>query len=151
MEEDIKQQNDVTSVEYRQMMEAQLAYDIWFMNDHSKDPWDEDFSWDKNCFPLEFGNGWLQSFYELCTQLLTEVKSDFRVEQIKEKFGGGRFYYSGGITQYGEELISNWEIDVQDICENCGRQGSLYTDGWWKALCSDCYKRSGGEIEDEIY
>lgn len=142
MEKNIMEEYDVTSPEYRTQMEAQLAYDIWFMNDHSKDEYDKDFSWDKNCFPLEFANGWLRSFYELCTKLLTEVKSNFRVEQIKEKFGGGRFYYSGGITQYGEELICNWEVDVQDICEICGKPASLRTDGWWRAICDECYEKS---------
>ena len=134
--------DDVKTLEYRQQMEAQLAYDIWFMNTHSKDKWDDDFSWDKNCFPIEFGNGWLYSFYELCTKLLTEVKSDFTVQQIKEKFGGGRFYYSGGITPYGEELIRQWEVDMESVCECCGEPGKLRTDGWWKALCDKCNNES---------
>lgn len=134
--------NNITSEEYRKNIEAQLAYDIWFMNDHSKNEWDEDFSWDSNCFPIEAGNGWLYPLYILCTKLLTEVKSNFKVTQIKEKFGGARFYYSGGITPYGEELIRQFEVDMESVCEICGEPAELRTDGWWMALCDKCYKES---------
>ena len=130
------------NLEYIKEMQAKIAHDFWFMNDHSKNEWDDDFSWDKNCFPLECGQGWYESIYNLCRQLLTEVKSNFKVGQIKEKFGGGRFYYSGDITPYGEELIRQWEVDVESVCEICGKPGKLRTDGWWCAMCDDCYKKS---------
>ena len=142
MEENIIQQNDITSEEYRIKMEAQLAYDFWFMNDHSYDPWDEDFSWDKNCFSMEWNNGWLYPFYNLCRQLVTEVKSDFQWAQLKEKFGGARCYYNGHVSPYGEELIRQFEVDMESVCEICGEPAELRTDGWWMALCDKCYKES---------
>jgi len=137
-----EEKNKIISLEYRKQMEAQIAYDIWFMNNHFKNEWEDNFSWNENCFPLEFNNGWLYDFYILCTKLLTEVKSNFKIEQIKEKFGGGRFYYSGDITPYGEELIRQWEVDMESVCEVCGKPGKLRTNGWWKALCDKCYKES---------
>ena len=146
MEENIIQQNDVTSVEYRQMMEAQLAKDFWFMCEDNKRPdyldRHNEVEWAKICFPMEWGNGWLASFYDLCRQLLTEVKSDFQWGQLKEKFGGARCYYSGTVTPYGEELIRLFEVDMESICEICGKPGKLRTDGWWCAMCDDCYKKS---------
>lgn len=62
MEENIIQQNDVTSVEYRQMMEAQLAKDFWFMCEDNKRPdylnMQNEAEWAKICFPMEWGK-WL--------------------------------------------------------------------------------------------
>lgn len=132
--------DDITSKEYRKNIEAQLAYDIWFMNDHSKNEWDEDFSWDSNCFPIEAGNGWLYSLYVLCTKLLTEVKSNFEVVQVKEKFGRARFYYSGGITPYGKQLIAEFEKESETICEHCGEPGKLRGTGWYMTLCDKCWE-----------
>ena len=146
MEENINQQNDVTSAEYRQMMEAQLAKDFWFMCEDNKRPdyldrYDEK-AWAKICFPMEWGNGWLYPFYTLCQKLLTEVKSDFQWAQLKEKFGGARCYYIGTITPYGGELIHQFEVDMESICEVCGKPGKLHTDGWWMALCDDCNNKN---------
>ena len=122
-------------------MEENLAYDFWFMNTNLYNRWDEDFSWDKNCFPIEFGPGWLRSFYNLCKNLLTEVKSDFQFTQLKEKWGYANVYYSGGITQYGQQLIEQFEEESKEICENCGKPGKIYYDGWVKCLCPECYEQ----------
>ena len=146
MEEDIIQENDVQSEEYREMMEAQLAKDFWFMCEDNKRPsyfeQDDDKAWAAVCFPMEWGNGWLYSFFDLCRELLTEVKSDFQWAQLKEKFGGARCYYSGTVTPYGEELIRQFEVDMESTCEVCGKPAKLRTDGWWMALCDECYKKS---------
>lgn len=146
MEKDIIQQNDIQSVEYRQMMEAQLAKDFWFMCEDNKRPdyldRHSEKAWAEICFPMEWRNGWLYPFYILCQELLTEVKSDFQWTQLKEKFGGARCYYTGTITPYGEELINMFEVDMESVCENCGKSATLRTDGWWKALCDKCYKES---------
>lgn len=126
---------------YIMEMEENLAYDFWFMNTNLYNRWDEDFSWDKNCFPIEFGPGWLRPFYNLCKSLLTEVKSDFHIEQLKEKWGYANVYYSGGITQYGQQLIEQFEEESKEICENCGEPGKIYYDGWAKCLCPECYEQ----------
>jgi len=60
--------------------------------------------------------------------------------QIKEKFGGLRFYFEGG-----DKTISNWvdfaESLSYDICENCGKhneQVGCNEKGWIQTLCCDC-------------
>ena len=140
------EEHNVQTVEYRQMMEAQLAKDFWFMCEDNKRPdyldRHNEAEWSKICFPMEWGNGWLASFYNLCRQLLVEVKSDFQWAQLKEKFGGARCYYSGTVTPYGEELIRQFEVDMESVCEICGEPATLRTKGWWKALCDKCYKES---------
>ena len=142
------EEHNVQTVEYRLEMQEKLAKDFWFMNYRTPDPWDENFNWAKNCFTMEWGNGWLDSFYNLCRQLLVEVKSDFHWIQLKEKFGGARCYYVGTVTPYGEELIRQFEVDMESVCEYCGKPGELRTKGWWIALCDECYKkRKNGRTE----
>ena len=136
------EENNVQTVEYRIEMQEKLAKDFWFMNYEKPNIYEDNFNWSANCFPMEWGNGWLPSFYNLCRQLLVEVKSDFQWVQLKEKFGGARCYYSGTVTPYGEELIRQFEVDMESVCEICGEPAILRTNGWWKALCDNCYKES---------
>ena len=66
----------------------------------------------------------------------------FLLTQLKEKFGGARCYYVGTVTEYGEELIRQFEVDMESVCERCGKPGELRTDGWWMALCDKCNEES---------
>lgn len=123
------------SAEYRDEMENMLVDEFWFMKDDD----------DGKCFPMEWSNGWLEEFYELCRQLKTEVSDDFRWTQLKEKFGTARCYYWGHITPYGQELISDFEDNITaHICEICGAEGELRNTGWIVCLCDECMK----EIDD---
>lgn len=135
----------IKSIEYRTEMEAQLARDFWFMCENNKRP---DYlvrnmneTWSEICFPLECGNGWLQHIYNMCRELLTEVKSDFEFAQIKEKYGTLNVYYGGTITPYGEQIIKQYEDESRYICECCGQEGKMRTDGWCMCLCDECYNK----------
>lgn len=67
--------------------------------------------------------------------------------QVKEKFGGLRFYVSGASDeQYN--YISFAESMSYRTCEECGAQGRLYTDGWHRTLCSVHAKQEGKEETD---
>lgn len=67
--------------------------------------------------------------------------------QVKEKFGGLRFYVSGASDkQYN--YISFAESMSYRTCEECGAQGRLYTDGWHKTLCSVHALKNGREETD---
>jgi hypothetical protein len=61
------------------------------------------------------------------------------VDQIKEKFGGLRFYISGGTTLM-EALISSAESSSYSICEECSKPGERCTAGssWILTLCESC-------------
>jgi hypothetical protein len=56
------------------------------------------------------------------------------IQQIKEKFGGLRFYYSGG-----DERISGMEVMAEAwadrSCETCGDLGERRSGGWIRTLC----------------
>lgn len=57
------------------------------------------------------------------------------VAQIKEKFGGLRFYYDGG-DEYISGLVRMAESWAGQSCETCGAPGSPTSGGWIKTLCS---------------
>jgi len=58
------------------------------------------------------------------------------VSQIKEKFGGLRFYYDGGDT-YIRGLVTMAEAWASIACEECGAPGRTRGDGWVKVLCDE--------------
>ena len=54
--------------------------------------------------------------------------------QVKEKFGGLRFYYSGGDT-FCDGVISMAESMAYLTCEECGTPGETRPGGWVRVLC----------------
>jgi hypothetical protein len=56
------------------------------------------------------------------------------VMQIKEKFGGLRFYYDGG-DDYISGLVSMAESWAGNTCETCGDKGERRSGGWIRTLC----------------
>lgn len=56
------------------------------------------------------------------------------VEQIKEKFGGLRFYYSGGDERVWG-MVRMAESWADNSCEECGAPGKRRSGGWIKTLC----------------
>ena len=58
------------------------------------------------------------------------------VVQVKEKFGGLRFYYDGG-----DETISGMvrmaEVWADSSCEKCGKPGVRRSGGWIHTLCDE--------------
>ena len=54
--------------------------------------------------------------------------------QVKEKFGGLRFYYDGG-DEYIQGAVSMAERMSYSICEECGNLGKSRSGGWVRTLC----------------
>lgn len=67
-----------------------------------------------------------------------------RCTQIKQKFASLRFYVKPdplGLIEYEEvsEVISRFEKESTNICENCGTAGTLNSDvGFIQTLCKKC-------------
>ena len=61
--------------------------------------------------------------------------------QVKEKFGRLRFYYSGG-DEYISNIVSFTEYLSGRICEDCGAMNEKigYTSGWITTVCAVCNK-----------
>jgi len=91
----------------------------------------------KEYFPV--GIGW----YPLVKKLIEDIIAicpDVEVSQVKEKFGGLRFYIYGG-TDEVYELIDKAEKESFTICENCGSEEDVTTEGGWLlTLCRVCRK-----------
>lgn len=62
-----------------------------------------------------------------------------KVFQVKEKWGGLRFYLNGG-TEEMQAAINKAEKESLQICEICGMPGRIRNNGWTVTLCDRCNK-----------
>ena len=90
---------------------------------------------------IECGDGWYDLIHKLCSDLM-ELNPSVVALQVKEKFGGLRFYaiievpISEENTDLILERISKAESDSETICEVCGKEGKIRPGSWLKCLCS---------------
>ena len=65
---------------------------------------------------------------------IPEAVTQVTVAQIKEKFGGLRFYYEGG-DEHINGMVRMAEIWAGRSCEECGVPGTTRSGGWIRTLC----------------
>jgi len=65
-----------------------------------------------------------------------EVVEQVVVTQVKEKFGGLRFYYEGG-DEHISGMVRMAESWAAYTCEECGSPGKFRHGGWLRTLCDD--------------
>lgn len=58
-----------------------------------------------------------------------------KVMQVKEKFGGLRFYVVGA-TDEQYSYINLVEMMAGRVCEVCGKRGKTHRGGWIRTLCA---------------
>lgn len=58
------------------------------------------------------------------------------INQIKEKFGGLRFYYQGG-DDHISGMVTMVEVWAGHTCEKCGDKGTRRQGGWVRTLCDE--------------
>ena len=99
-------------------------------------------------FGFECGDGW----YFILENLLScidgyythndkDQKQHFQITQIKEKFGGLRFYYSGG-NSHISGMVWLAEHLSYATCETCGSTENVsQTKGWIKTICGKCLEK----------
>ena len=103
------------------------------------------------------GEGWWPIIQALCSQIQAHVdwRNETRerllkenpynskipdhvrqvvVTQIKEKFGGLRFYYEGGDDMI-DGMVRMAESWAARTCETCGNPGRSRSGGWIRTLC----------------
>jgi hypothetical protein len=68
--------------------------------------------------------------------------------QVKEKFGGLRFYYNGG-DDYIRGVVDMAEEMSYCTCEVCGSPGKLRRTGWYHTLCDQHAKEAGYDTSDD--
>ena len=95
-------------------------------------------------FGCQCGDGWFELLWRLCedseplvNKFERETGNRFEVLQVKEKFGGLRFY-----TNYRSEAIQE-RIEAAAVasfktCEICGQPGRLREGSYVQTLCDHC-------------
>lgn len=86
---------------------------------------------------VECGKGWEKLYQPLIDQCTAEGVD---IHQVKEKFGGLRFYIGGGASPTLLKMIDDAEVDSYKTCEDCGAVGRIHPKmGWMRTLCEDHY------------
>jgi len=115
------------------------------------------------CWGFDCGNGWYHIVRVLCSNIQHHI--DWRnrkneldpnqpivpqvtVDQVKEKFGTLRFYYTGG-DDYIDGLVSMAESMSGVTCEECGNPGSTVGRGWLTTLCEKHAEERGIYKDDD--
>ena len=66
-----------------------------------------------------------------------ELVPQVTLDQVKEKFGTLRFYYTGG-DEYISGMVTMAEAMSGCTCEGCGNPAKRYGGGWVRTLCTVC-------------
>ncbi len=93
-----------------------------------------------NMLAFDCEDGWLGLLQELSDKVEAinqKEETPIVAVQVKEKFGGLRFYVSQHDVE-AARAISDAQAKSYAVCETCGSAGSLRKEGWWKTLCDDC-------------
>lgn len=67
-----------------------------------------------------------------------------KIVQVKEKYGGLRFYYDGG-TEYVAGAVAMAESLADITCEVCGRPGEHRSGNWIRILCDIHFQEQENE------
>ena len=94
-------------------------------------------------------DGWRIAFGDQMVEELNQelvrggFVNDYRITQIKEKFGGLRWYDNGN-TEEGYNIIHKYESLSRKTCICCGKPAKYITLGWICPFCEDCIE----DVED---
>ena len=99
------------------------------------------------CWGFECGDGWFNILNQLMGNIQNhidwqnrngEVVPQVTVDQVKEKFGTLRFYYTGG-DDYIRGMVALAESLSGVTCESCGNPSEVQNDGgWMRSICNAC-------------
>jgi len=120
-----------------------------------KQNWQKDFS---TTWLDSLPKGWRKAWGDLiCEDIAKALKKDhmspseYRIDEVKSKFGGLRWYDNGG--KHVQEVIRKYERISEYTCECCGEFPSPMTGpSWYMCLCAECYGNIFGDhpIENAI-
>lgn len=134
---DLKKDDDVLRELNKKMIEA---YPFLLPRSRWTDGVLEDYNYDYNEWEaIPFG--WQVAFgWELLNKLSDLVNkwnnpANFRIEQIKEKFGELRIYTNGDEDIW--DLIDEYSDKSRTICIECGQPAKYISKGWICPYCED--------------
>jgi hypothetical protein len=100
----------------------------------------------KHCEVFDVDSGWYPIIKDLIEDLI-KLGWDKQICQVKEKFGGLRFYINTGSDEIFKRIHSA-ENQSYEICETCGEKGEMRTDlGWYSTLCNKHYEERKSNIQ----
>ncbi len=92
-------------------------------------------------FGLCVNDGWYNLLKSLIQDLnKLDVDNTLKIVQVKEKFGGLRFYIDSG-TDAIYKRIDQAEEQSYITCEYCGNDGKLQRGRWVITLCNECNEK----------
>lgn len=111
----------------------------------------------------DIGPGWFDLVAQLADDL-AELSCHSAAVQVKEKFGGLRFYVDVRHDNSCPSLypdtsvmecptykrIVSAERESYDTCEMCSSPGEIRTGGWLRVLCDSCHASKRSRWSDEI-
>jgi hypothetical protein len=117
--------------------EKQLKEDFpqIFTDLHDCTPQESCMAWGIGC-----SDGWYDLIHKLCEDIMAANPAEsLKVAQVKEKFGGLRFYTCGPCLSEVLELVSATEAESFSVCEVCGSKEEVTSEGSWiRSLCKKC-------------
>lgn len=98
----------------------------------------------------DFPRGWWKAFGELMCDEIKEVLDanhvkTFSTQQIKEKFGELRWYFSAPTSVYNQinDIITAYSHVSTNICIKCGKPDVHMIDtGWVSPYCEECFSKN---------
>lgn len=92
----------------------------------------------KKKLPIECGEGWHDIVWA-CHRELFRIDPDYQPLQIKEKFGGLRYYFKPSNPSFRDEMdavVAKYEELAAKTCEVTGNPGVLMKSpgNWYKTL-----------------
>ena len=88
------------------------------------------------CISFDVGSGWHSLLKDLLV-FIAERNPDTRVHQVKEKFGGLRFYV-GQTTEEIRAAINEAEKASFHTCDVCGKPAITSGKHWLVTRCEPC-------------
>lgn len=90
--------------------------------------------------------GWIPMLEQIFVKLI-EAGWDRKVLQIKEKFGGLRFYFNQNVDGL-EEIVTKYD-NSEKICYFCGEPSTKVIDGWISYRCDEHSGSNWRDFEDD--
>lgn len=92
------------------------------------------------------GIGWYPLIKDLISDLM-DLGWDKQTCQVKEKFGGLRFYINSASDEVHKRIGKAEDLSYK-TCEDCGEKGELRTNiGWYTTLCDKHYEEHKSNIQ----
>lgn len=98
--------------------------------------------------------GWRKAFGEQMCEEIREALIEanylykYRIVQIKEKYGGLRWYDNGAPKKVQDIIDKYWEISER-TCINCGKPATKISTGWICPYCDKCADKISYRIQFE--